>query len=375
MIKIEKRRTPQVWTTVLVGVVAITISLIFSTILLQIMGYNAVEVFSESFKKTYFTIPGILENTLMLIPLSLCALSVAVAAKAGLWNIGVDGQFLVGALVATGVALAFPNLPQPFIFILMFSAGMIAAGLLCYISVLPRVYFGISEILTTILMNSVVLYFVRYLVYDAWKDPGTVAAQTPEISAAAKLPILIPGSRVHLGLIVAILVVILIHYFINKTISGYEMRAVGDNARGAKYAGINVKKYFFIAMLLSGCLAGIAGMLEISGVVHRLQPTISADYGFSAFVIAWVARLDTVAILIISYLFAGLVVAGFKMQMMGFPASVTFMLKGLILILVLAGEMLTYYKISWVKKSSQVNNVKNGASSLEEPNNTAEGGY
>ena len=371
MLKIEKRRTPQTSTTILVGVSAIILSLAISTVLLYIMGYNAIEVFIETFRKTYFTMDGILENILMLIPLSLCAMSVGVAAKAGLWNIGVEGQFFTGAIAATGIALAFPGLPAPIMIPLMFISGAVAAGILCYVSVLPRVYFGISEILTTILMNSVVLYFVRFLVYDAWKDPGTVAAQTPEIAEAARLPIMIPGSRVHFGLIIAVAVILIVHYFINHTVYGYEMRAVGENGKGAKYAGINIKKYFFISMFISGCLAGVAGMLEVSGVVFRLQPTISSDYGFSAFVIAWVARLGTSSILVISYLFAGLIVAGFMMQMMGFPASVIFMLKGLILILVLGGEILTVYRFSWVKKKNS-DNIK--TDSLDIAKTSSEGG-
>jgi simple sugar transport system permease protein len=107
-------------------------------------------------------------------------------------------------------------------------------------------------------------------------------------------------------------------------------------------------------MFISGCLAGVAGMLEVAGTVFRLQPTISADYGFSAFIIAWIGRLSVPAIAVISYFFGGLLVAGFKMQMMGFPSSVTFLIKGLVLILVLAGELLTFYRIYWVKKGSDL---------------------
>jgi len=353
MLRIEKRQTSQTSTSILVGIVAIVLALAISTLVLSIMGYKPIEIFAKAFGQTYFTVPGILENLLMLIPLSLCALAVAVAAKAGLWNIGVEGQFFAGAAAAAGVAMAFPNLPAPLLLILMFLAGAVVAGLLAYISVLPRIYLGISEILTTILMNSVVIYFIRYLVFDAWDDPATVAPQTPPFAEAARLPILIADSRVHIGFLIVIGVIILVHYFVNRTVYGYELRAVGENIRGAKYAGINIRKYFFVAMFLSGALAGIAGMMEVSGVVHRLQPTISADYGFSAFVIAWVARLGTGAILIVSYLFAGLLVAGFTMQMMGIPSMVISMLKGLILLLVLAGEVLTVYKFTWTREQPQ----------------------
>ena len=314
------------------------------------MGYEPAEVFSTAFRKTFLQSRGIMENIVMLIPISLCALAVAFAAKAGLWNIGVEGQFYIGASAATGVALAFPNWPAALLLPAMFIAGAAAGGLLCYISVLPKVYWGISEILTTILLNFVVLNFVPYLVYFAWNDPNTAAAQTPPFVQAAKLPIIIQDSRIHLGLIIALVTIVGIHYVMKSTIFGYEMRAVGENPKAAEYAGINIKKCIYISMFVSGCLAGAAGMLEVSGIVHRLQTNISNDYGFSAFVIAWISRLSVTAILVTGYFFSGLIVSGFKMQMMGFPSSVVYMLKGLILLLVMAAEVLLFYKISWVRR-------------------------
>jgi simple sugar transport system permease protein len=331
-----------------------------SILILWIMGYEPVEVFSSAFRKTYLKTRGIHENIVMLIPISLCALAVAFAAKAGLWNIGVEGQFYIGASAATGVALACPNLPAPLLLPFMFIAGAVSGGVLCFISILPRVYWGISEILTTILLNFVVLNFIPYLVYFAWNDPNTAAAQTPPFVQAAKLPIIVQDSRIHLGLIIALLTIAGVQYLMKSTVFGYEMRAVGENPKGAEYAGIDIRKYLFISMFVSGCLAGAAGMLEVSGIVHRLQTNISNDYGFSAFVIAWISRLNVTAILVTGYLFSGLVVSGFKMQMMGFPSSVVYMLKGLILLLVMAAEVLTFYKISWVTTSRTATDTRPG---------------
>jgi len=350
MITIEKRRTLQLSTTIAVSVLSIVLAFAISSVVLAIMGYEPLKVFSITFQKTFFQTKGILENIVMLIPLTLCALSVAFAAKCGMWNIGVEGQFFAGAIAATGIAQAFPGLPPYLLIPLMFVAGAVAAGLVCLIAALPRVFWGISEILTTILISNIVTFFVKFLVYDAWHDKGTVAAQTAEFVPAAKLPTLIPNSRIHVGLIIAAAVVVLVYYVLKYTVFGYEMRAVGENPSAARYSGINVRRYILLSMFVSGCLAGIAGMLEVSGIVFRLQPSISADYGFSAFVIAWVARLNVGAIIIIGYLFAGLIVAGFKMQMMGFPPSLTVLFKGLVLLLVLAGELLTFYRIGWTRR-------------------------
>jgi len=358
VIKIENRRTVQMSTTIVVGILSVLISLLICIIVLQLMHYKPIEIFSKVFSKTYFRLDGILENLLTLIPISLCALSVVIPAKTGLWNIGVEGQFYMGAVGATGIALAFPYLPRLILIPLMLIGGIILSGLAGFICTIPKIKWGISEILTTILSNSIIIYFVRFLVYDAWKDPKTVAAQTPEFVNAARLPILIPDSRVHYGFILAILIVLGIHIILKRTIFGYELRLTGANPRGAEYAGINTKKYAYLSMSIGAALAGIAGVLEVSGIVFRLQPTISADYGFSAFVIAWIARLSPIAILFVGYMFSGLLVAGFRMQMMGLPSSIVAMLKGLILLFVLAGEFLTFYKFSWDGKKKRSEEIK-----------------
>ena len=358
MIKIENRRTVQISTAIWVGILSVLISLLVSIIVLQLMHYKPIEVFSKVFGKTYFRLDGILENLVTLIPISLCALSVVIPAKTGFWNIGVEGQFYMGAIGATGIALAFPYLPRPVLIPLMLISGIVLSGLVGFICIIPKIKWGISEILTTILSNSIIIYFVKFLVYDAWKDPKTVAAQTPEFVNAAKLPILIPDSRVHYGFILAILIVLGINIILKRTIFGYELRLTGANPRGAEYAGIDTKKYAYFSMIIGAALAGIAGVLEVSGIVFRLQPTISADYGFSAFVIAWIARLSPIAILFVGYMFSGLLVASFKMQMMGLPSSRVAMLKGLILLFVLAGEFLTFYKFSWDRKKKRSEKIK-----------------
>jgi len=360
VIKIENKRTVQVSTAILVGIFSVLISFLVSIIVLQLMNYKPIEIFSKVFARTYFSSNGILENLVTLIPLSLCALSVVIPAKAGLWNIGTEGQFYMGAIGATGIALAFPYLPRPILISLMLISGIILSGLGGFICTIPKIKWGISEILTTILSNSIIIYFVRFLVYDAWHDPNSVAAQTPEFVNAARFPILIQGSRVHYGLILAILIVLGINFILKRTIFGYELRSVGANYKGAEYAGIDTKKYAYFSMIIGAALAGIAGVMEVSGVVFRLQPTISADYGFSAFVIAWVARLSPIAILFIGYLFSGLLVSGFDMQMMGLPSSIVAMLKGLILIFVLGGEILTFYKFSWYRKNKRLEKTKKG---------------
>lgn len=353
MIKIEKRNTVNSLTAVLVGVIAVILGLLLSIIMLNILKYDAVGIFASTFSDTFLTKKGTLSTLVSWIPIALSGLAVAVAARGGLWNIGIEGQFYFGAFAATGIAL-FVKAPVMIELPLMFLAGAVAGGIFAAVTVLPKYYWNISEILTTILFNNVARYFIFYITAVAWKDPSTGAIQTPVFGNNATLATLIPNTRVHVGFILAIIILVLMWYVIKYRPFGFELRAVGKNAKAAKYAGIDASKYIILSMFISGCIAGIAGMIDVSGVAHRLQVDIYNDYSFSGFVIAWIASLNVLAIAVIGYFFAGLDISGFKMQMMGLPSSMVEMLQGLILILCIAGELLTYYKITLIKKAKKM---------------------
>jgi len=347
MISIERDYKVQPLTTALIILGSIVAALFVGAMVLNLGGYDPLRVYGMTYPRVYLTSQGIFENLVIMPPLVLCALGVAVPAKAGIWNIGIEGQFYAGATAATGIALSFPQLSSGILIPLMALAAVTAAGMLAMVCVFPRIYFGVSELTTTLLMNYVVILFVRYMVFVKWKDPTTYAVQTREFSQAARLPLLIPSTRVHVGLLVAILVAIGVYWFLKYSVWGYETRAIGDNPVGARYAGIKIFKYFKGLMFVSGALAGLAGMLEVSGVVHRLQEGISAGYGFSAFTISWISMLSAPVIVVTSYFFSGLIAASFTMQMLGLPAPITLMLKGAILIIVLSAQLLVNYRIRW----------------------------
>lgn len=365
-LKIEKRRTPHPLTVILVAIISVALALAISIVILEIAGYEALNILLQTFKSTYFTKAGNLSLLVYLAPISLCSLSVVVAAKAGLWNVGVEGQFLIGTIVATGIGIYLGEILPPYIALpLIFLASFLAAGLMCYILMLPKIIFGISEILTTVLFNSVIGYLAFYMVYLVWRDPNTMAPQTVSIGENAIIGKMIPGARLHWGIIVALIIVFLIHFFLKKSTVGYEIRAVGEQKESAHYAGLNKSKIYFIAIMISGGLAGIAGMMEVCGVSHRLQPNLASDYGLSGFVIAWVGRLNPIVILIVSYLFAGLNTVGFRLQMAGFPSSIVNIIKGLILFFVLTGEIFTYYKIYFKNREGDGETPKSFAGKIK----------
>ena len=350
MIKFEKRNSINPMLAIIVGILAVILGLITNIILLSFLGYDAIEIFSTSFGKTFANKAGLLETTVTWVPIVLCALSTVVAAKVGLWNLGLEGQFYMGAFAATAVSMfvvsdsAYVKLP------LMFIAAFLLGGISGMIMSALRYYLNISDILSGILLNGIIFQFILLISSDVWKDNSTGAIQTPVFDEASWIPILIPGSRVHFGVIIAIVLLFLAWFLFNKRPYGYEMRAVGQNLKAAVYAGMNVRNCVLVTMLIAGGITGIAGMLEVSGIAHRLQIAIHNGYGFSGFVVAWIARLNIFATAIISFFFSGLQVSGFKMQMMGLSSSIVQMLQGSILILCISGELLLYYKVTFVKR-------------------------
>lgn len=345
MIRLERQQNSNPLSVLVVTLSAIALSLIVSLLVLNIAGHNAWPILVKAFSETYFTGQGILSLLVYVTPISLCALAVVVSAKAGLWNVGIEGQLLLGAVAANGIGIYYGHLPPYVLIPLTFVASMLAGALYCWIAALPRVFYGVSEILSTILLNSVAGFLVGYLANRAWRDYTSTSPQTREISPNARIS-QIPGlGRLHWGFFVSIAVVILVWFLLKRSVLGFKIRAVGESLLGSQYAGINAKKFYLIAMLASGAIAGLAGMFEVTGVSYRMRPDLAADFGISGFVIAWISRLNPLIILIVSYFFAGLTVVGFKLQMAGLQSSIVNIIKGLILFFILAGETFTYLKI------------------------------
>jgi simple sugar transport system permease protein len=352
--KLEKQQKSSTLSVVIISVIAVVLSLLVSLIIVSIAGYSAWDILSDAFMSVYFTKSGTVGLLVYLTPIAMCALSVVVSAKAGLWNVGVEGQFVLGAIVANGIGLFYGHLPAIVLIPLIFAGSFLAGGLLCMVSAIPRVYFGISEILTTILVNSIIGFLLGYLSNLAWRDTSSTSPQTLEISESARIQH-IPGlGRVHWGALVGIALVFGVWIFFRRSTMGFKFRAIGASTRGARYAGLNTTRLYLLVMFLSGAIAGLSGMFEVVGVAYRMRPGLAADFGLSGFVIAWVARLNPLVILIVSYLFAGLTVVGFKLQMSGLQSSIVLIIKGLILFFILAGETFTYYKIVFPKRNPKL---------------------
>jgi simple sugar transport system permease protein len=345
----EKLITRPKWLSYAVPAGSIITGLILGAIFLLCAGVNPLEAYSEMLQGAFGSKYAFSETVVKTIPLILIGLGVAVAFRMLLWNIGAEGQFYMGAIGATFIALTMKDLPSYMLLTLMFLSGFLFGALWGLIPALLKAYGGANEIITTLMLNYVAINFCDYLVYGPWKDPdGKGFPLTEQFSDNACLPLLY--KRIHLGLIFAIVSIILVYLIMNKSKWGYEIRVTGENIRAAGYGGINVIRNILLIMILSGGIAGIAGMSEVSGLTHRLQHGFSPGYGYTAIIVAWLARLNPIGMTLVAFLFGALLVGGDQIQMsMNLPGSMTGIIQGAILFSVLGGEIFSHYKIKFLK--------------------------
>jgi len=352
-ISLEKRLTPSTFMLVAVPLVSVLLALLVGAVFLVMNGNNPIEVYTMLISSAFTTSYGLTESIVKAIPLMLAGLGVSLAFRMQLWNIGAEGQLYMGAVAATWVALTFPQLPSVIMIPFMLLMGFFAGAIWGLLPAIPRAYLKVNETITTLLLNYVAILWADYLVYGAWKDPeGFNFPLTPQFVPAAILPSL-GQSRIHLGLLFAIIAAVILYILIGHTKWGYEVRVIGESPAAARYAGMNIKKNICLVMLISGGLAGIAGMSEVSGIAGRLQHGLSPGYGYTAIIVAWLARLHPASLALVSFLFGGLLVGGYAIQLMGIPAAIVNMLQGLILFFVLGGQILTNYNIKISLKNKE----------------------
>lgn len=273
------------------------------------------------------------------VPLALAGLAVSLAFRAGILNIGVEGQLLAGAVAATIVSIAAPRLgilTIPAIFLAAATAGALWAG----IASVLRQKFGVLEVISTIMLNYVALQGVGYLVRGPLQEPTHIFPQSFNISKAAQLPVLIPGTRLHLGFLIAIVLAFLMWWWLRDQAGGFRLRAVGANARAAASAGkIDVARTATIAFLMSGAIAGIAGASELTGVTYSLYENISPGYGYTAIAVALLARLHPLGVLVTALLFGALEAGAAAMQRdAGVPSVLVSVVEALLILMVLAAD-------------------------------------
>lgn len=322
--------------------IAIISALVVAGLVLAASGANPVKLASQVIRSTFSTSFGLEDVALLITPLILTGLAVSVALRIGAWNIGAEGQFYAGAFAATGVALFIPG-PTIVMLPLMFVAGAVGGLIWILIPTLARAYADVSEIITTLLLNFVATLLVYWMATGPWLDPSGRALAT-----TAKLPHDVPEfwGIVHWGFPIAILLTFVVAAALNYTRWGYEVRITGSNPSAARYAGMPFRRHLIVVMLLSGAIAGIAGMLEVAGTVHRLQGGISNNFGYLGIMVAVLARGSALGVLAGAALMGVILNSGIILQTQGVNVSTVLAITGLILFFTAIGDEAAHYRVT-----------------------------
>lgn len=325
----------------LIPVAAVASALAIGGVVLAVIGHDPLRAYAGIWRGSFGSVDAVAETLVKATPLILIGLGVVLAFRTGVFSIGAQGQLFLGAIFATGVGLALSDLPGPLLLPLMILAGSVGGALWALVPGALRAYLGINEVVVTLLMNYIAVELVAFLVNGPWRDPNAVESWTPQVGEGGWLAIIVPSTRLHAGILLGLVLTAGVYVLLFKTAQGYRLRAVGANARSAAYGGISVHRQILVAMLASGGLAGIAGMVEVSGVHHRLLLHISPDYGYTAVAVALLGRLTPAGTLLASVLFAALLVGGESLQRTErIPVAFVLMLQGLIIVGALAGQRL-----------------------------------
>lgn len=349
MIRMEERREQSILIRITTKIIAVLLSLVILAFIFIGYGINPIYAFSTMFSKS-LTLYGLSEVITKFIPLELCGLGLIVAFKSGMWNIGAEGQLLMGAIMATWGAL-FVDIPDftrlPLILVLSMVGGIAWA----LIPALLRVKFEVNEVIVTLMMNYIASSLVNYLVYGPWKGAREWGfPYTDKFPESAWLPT-IPGTRIHWPtLLIASVGVFMIFIVMFKTTLGFEMKVCGQSRRVAEYSGINYVKTLTISMVISGALAGLAGAGEVCGIHRRLRyaSAISSGYGYSGIIVAWLSGLHPLTSPLSAFFIAFLLAGGDVLQVsFGLPSGIVNVFNGAILFSLLVSEFFGRYKLRW----------------------------
>ena len=301
--------------------------------------YALFRILGGSFGSLY----GIKETITKAIPLILIGCGLTLVFRAKFWNIGAEGQLLFGAILAGWIGLNWgPHLPAYLVLPLMFLGGFLGGAIWAFFPAFLKIRFGVNEIISTLMLNYVAAEFLTLLIVGPWKGKTQQGfPYTDNLGASATLP-LIPGSRIHfLTLLVALVGALVLFVLIYYTRFGYELRVIGENREAGRYAGIDFYRLTILMMFLSGGMAGLAGVGEVAGIHHHLTypQAISSGYGYTAIIVAWLARLNPLAAVVSGLFFAGILVGGDAIQIsLGLPAATVNVFNGVLLFFLIMGE-------------------------------------
>lgn len=346
-IRLEKRAEPSKVMLYLMPVVAVLATALVGAIVFSLIGYDGIGAVREIFLTPLLNPLKWQDLAVKSAPLIIIAVGLSIGYRANVWNIGAEGQYILGGLAATGVALVTRDMSGPWILPLMIGAGVLGGMAWAVLPAFLKTRLQVNEILTSLMLTYVAVQLLNYLVIGPWKDPmGFGFPQTRMFTGEQMLPRVVPGTIVHLGVPIAVIVALLAWFFMSRSVFGYQIKVVGAAPNAARYGGFSVNKTIWLALLASGGLAGLAGVLEVAGPFGRMVPSFPTNYGFTAIIVAFLGRLHPVGIILAGLAMAIAVVGGEVAQTtIRLPVAAVGIFQSMMLFFLLASDVLVRYRV------------------------------
>jgi simple sugar transport system permease protein len=349
---IPRYDTPR-WLPVAALAGSVAAGLAAAGVMFAVSGVDPLYAIGRIFGGSFGSLYGLGETVTKAIPLILIASGLAVAFRARFWNIGAESQLLLGATLAGWVGL-YGRLPAPLLVPAMFAAGFAGGALWGLVPAALRVRFGVNEVISTLMLNYIASELMTLLVTGPWKGATQHGFPYTDDLAGPAVLWVVPGTRIHVvTLVVAVAATGLLHLLVHRSRFGYELRVIGENREAARYAGIDLGRTTLVMMLVSGGVAGLAGVGEVAGVHHHLTypNAISSGYGYAAIIVAWLGRLNPLGAVLAGFLFSGILVGGDAIQIsLGLPAATVQVFNGMLLVFLIAGEYFLRHRIVITRK-------------------------
>ncbi|TRC96484.1 ABC transporter permease [Mesorhizobium sp. WSM4303] len=344
MFRLEVRTSTPAWFNLALPLLAIGATLVLCSGLITLAGAGVLEAYGVMLSASFGDSYAITETLVRAAPMIFTGLAVAVAFRAKFWNIGAEGQLLAGAVASCFVG-AIP-MPGALAILLMALAGAAAGAAVALVPATLRVKFKVDDVVSSLLLNSVIYYALMALIEGPWKDSFSGYPISPPIEDSANFPVLLEGTRLHLGVVAALVAAPLIWFLIVRTTLGFRIRVTGESPEAARYGGIHVERVLISTALLSGALAGLAGVGEVGGVHFQVMSDISPGYGYSGIVVAMLARLNPLGVVPAAIFLAAVMTGAEAMsRATGVPAFLSDVIQGTALLAMLVALLFTAYRI------------------------------
>lgn len=359
-LKLEKRPEPSTLMLFVTPVASVLLTMFIGMVVFDLLGINGFRAVIDIFLTPLLASYKWQDVAVKAAPLIIIALGLSVGNRAQVWNIGAEGQYIIGALCAAGVGIAAGTAGGPLVVLVMIVAGIIGGMAWAWIPAVLRTRYGVNEILTSLMLVYVAFQVLAYLVGGPWKDPnGRNFPATAPLQPSQELPILFPGSTVHLGVLIALILPFVFWLLMSRSVFGFQIRVVGSAPQAARYGGFDTKRTIILALLISGAMAGLAGALEFTGALGTINLGFPSNYGFTAIIVSFLGRLNPIGCLIAGIVLAVTYVGGQVAQTtVHIPNATAGIFQAMMLFFILASDILVRYRVRLVGSASSAQGVK-----------------